>query len=375
MTILLSVLLNAALLIGAFNVPAKYLSLDYWQDDTFGALSYTTLTGTEQLANFPTLWNATLASLDTQVMELSDWYATTSAAQLTTLANLSTVGTITSGNWNGTAIPVAYNGTGTTSPTSNQVMIGNGSSGFKVVGFGNSGEFLTSGGAGVAPSWTAAAINQAANYSWTGFHSFTTGFFSQSTSTHATTTTSLGLGTSSYLLPAAPAASTTMLSVSGSSPYRLSWVKPPHFVISSDNSGNGTTQTSTTTVKTVTIPAGTLGPNDTLDIRTTHGVVSNPLGATCFHTLQFGDGTATTTAVNDFSDQGNIFATLTVTNKNSLTAQSYFGIKSNTALSNIAPNNTTYNTANAFFITISARTANASQSCGLLTLSVEQTRP
>jgi hypothetical protein len=52
-------------------------------------------------------------------------------------------------------------------------MFGNGSSGFKVIGFGTSGQFLTSGGAGSAPSWSTASIDQAGNYIWTGGHIFT----------------------------------------------------------------------------------------------------------------------------------------------------------------------------------------------------------
>lgn len=88
--------------------------------------------------------------------------------------NITTLGTITTGTWNGTAIDVARQGTGSTSPTLNQVILGNAGSGFKVVsGFGNSGDILTSAGAGTAPTWTT-GISSGANVTWTGIHIFNT---------------------------------------------------------------------------------------------------------------------------------------------------------------------------------------------------------
>jgi hypothetical protein len=53
------------------------------------------------------------------------------------------------------------------------VILGNGTAGFKVVsGFGTSGQFLTSNGSGAAPTWTTSAIDQGADYTWTGTHTF-----------------------------------------------------------------------------------------------------------------------------------------------------------------------------------------------------------
>lgn len=48
-----------------------------------------------------------------------------SNTSLTSLANLATVGTITSGTWNGTTIDVAHGGTGQTTYTNGQLLIGN----------------------------------------------------------------------------------------------------------------------------------------------------------------------------------------------------------------------------------------------------------
>lgn len=153
----------------------NYLPLDILQfnkpEQTFGS-TITTIAGTDTLSSSRTTINNNFSNLNSTKIENS----TTSVAAITTLANLSTIGTIASGIWNGTAIGVGYGGTGTTSPTSNQVMLGNGASGFKVVsGFGSSGQFLTSNGAATAPTWQTSAVDQAANYTWTGLHTFNTG--------------------------------------------------------------------------------------------------------------------------------------------------------------------------------------------------------
>lgn len=129
----------------------------------------TTLTGSNNLSDFPTTYNANLAALNAGKMEIS----TTTLPLITTLSNLSTVGTITSGTWNGDAITAPYGGTGSTTLTSNYVLLGNGASGIKhVSGFGSSGQFLTSNGSGAAPTWQTSAINLGDNYAWTGLHTF-----------------------------------------------------------------------------------------------------------------------------------------------------------------------------------------------------------
>lgn len=120
--------------------------------------SITTINGSDTLSNSRTTINNNFSALNSGKVENSDLYATTTMTQITSLPNLitsalQTVGTIMTGVWNGTAIGVGYGGTGTTTPTSNQVIIGNGSSGFKVIGFGTSGQFLQSNGNATAPSW------------------------------------------------------------------------------------------------------------------------------------------------------------------------------------------------------------------------------
>ena len=95
----------------------------------------------------------------------------TTLAGLTSASALATVGTITSGTWSGTAILTAKGGTGSTTLASNQVLLGNGTGNIGIVaGLGTTGQYLTSNGAGTAPTWQTSAIDTAINYTWTGNH-------------------------------------------------------------------------------------------------------------------------------------------------------------------------------------------------------------
>lgn len=134
----------------------------------------TAITGTTKVSDLDTILTTNLNALNTDKLEASSLYGSTTLPYITTLANLSTIGTITSGTWNGTVVGVAYGGTASTTICSNNVLLGNGSSGFKCAnGHGTSGQFLTSNGAGVAPTWQSSSVNQTLDYSWTGEHSFT----------------------------------------------------------------------------------------------------------------------------------------------------------------------------------------------------------
>jgi hypothetical protein len=65
---------------------------------------------------------------------------------VTTLSSLASVGTITSGTWNATTIAVNRGGTGLTTLTANNVILGNGTSTPQFVAPGSSGNVLTSNG-------------------------------------------------------------------------------------------------------------------------------------------------------------------------------------------------------------------------------------
>lgn len=152
----------------------------------------TTINATDLIKDSRAVINANLANLNADKLERSAWFGTTTAPQLTTLANLATVGTITSGTWNGTTLTVAKGGTGSTTLSSNQVLLGNGASAIiQVAGLGTSGMFLTSGGAGVPPTWTSASVNQALDYIWTGYHTFANAGFTMATGTFAMSSSSV----------------------------------------------------------------------------------------------------------------------------------------------------------------------------------------
>ena len=61
---------------------------------------------------------------------------------------MATVGTITSGTWNGTTIDVSNGGTEVTSLTSNGVLIGNGTSAITAVDLSTKGSILVGDGSG-----------------------------------------------------------------------------------------------------------------------------------------------------------------------------------------------------------------------------------
>ncbi len=70
----------------------------------------------------------------------------TSRAPAAGSASITTVGTITSGTWNGTTIAVANGGTGATTLAANNVILGNGTGAVQTVAPGTSGNVLTSNG-------------------------------------------------------------------------------------------------------------------------------------------------------------------------------------------------------------------------------------
>src|SRR3990167_4097302 len=134
----------------------------------------TTITGTTKVSDLDTILTANFNALNADKLEASSLYGSTTLPYITTLSGLASIGTITTGIWNGTGIDVARQGTGTTTLCLNNVILGNAGSGFKCAdGHGVSGEFLTSNGAGTAPTWQASTVSLTADYTWTGEHSFT----------------------------------------------------------------------------------------------------------------------------------------------------------------------------------------------------------
>jgi hypothetical protein len=98
--------------------------------------------------------NAITANLTGTATNASNATTVTGATQnsITSIPNLTTVGTITSGTWNANAVGAAYGGTGLTTLTANNVILGNGTSAVNFVSPGSSGNVLTSNGT----TWTSA---------------------------------------------------------------------------------------------------------------------------------------------------------------------------------------------------------------------------
>ena len=145
------------------------------EEQSLGAI--TTILGTDRLTDSRTTINDNFTDLDTTKMEM----ATSSIDSITTLSNLTAVGALSSGSLTTgfTAIPVSLGGTGTTTPETYRVMLGDGSNGLTMASTsGTNGQFLTSSGDGSYPTWSTSAIDEGANYSWSGIHSFaSTGTF------------------------------------------------------------------------------------------------------------------------------------------------------------------------------------------------------
>lgn len=172
MNILITVIVSAAVAIASFFGAYNYIPQDILQitssSPTLGA-AITTIAGSDTISSSRTTINTNFANLDSDKIEVS----TTTLPVITTLTNLVTVGTIGTGVWQGTAVTVANGGTGSTTLSSNQVLLGAGTTQVAVVnGFGASGQFLTSNGDATAPTWQTSAVSLTDSYDWTGLHTF-----------------------------------------------------------------------------------------------------------------------------------------------------------------------------------------------------------
>ena len=174
------------------------IRISCWREPVLG-VSLTTITGSTLISDLDTVLTDNFNALNNGKIENS----TTSVAAITTLSNLVTVGALSSGSLASgfTTITVPLGGTGSTTLSSNSVLLGNGTGAIKTVsGLGSNGNFLQSTGAGSAPIWASSAVDTSASYVWTGMHTFSLGattsasttidrlFARFSTTTQATTT-------------------------------------------------------------------------------------------------------------------------------------------------------------------------------------------
>lgn len=132
-----------------------------------GLGAITTILGTDKLSDSRTTINDNFTDLDTTKMEM----ATTSVAGITTLSNLDSIGTITTGVWNGTNIIATNGGTGLTSYATGDIIFASGANTLTQLVASSTNEVLTL--IGGVPVWKDAVINQANNFTWTGDHLWT----------------------------------------------------------------------------------------------------------------------------------------------------------------------------------------------------------
>lgn len=162
-TILISVIVFTVLV----NVPIKYFSYNYWFNRDLGALSTTDVQTTDNLSDWPTLYNANLAILDSELLELADFFSTTTISNITALAGLTTVGTIGTGVWEATDVGVAHGGTGKSAWTQYLIPYADTTTSFSQIPIGTNGQVLTSNGAGSVASFQDGTINQNIAYDFT----------------------------------------------------------------------------------------------------------------------------------------------------------------------------------------------------------------
>lgn len=184
--------LVVSIVVGLFmlNAPAKWFNLHLSAPRS--GTAFTTLAGTENLSAFPTTYDANLVltANQTAANSFTALNTFTSASSSKFSAYQSSFGGTATSSFDTTGaltlitpLTVANGGTASTTLSSNQLLLGNGTSLVKTVsGWGGSGQFLTSNGAGVAPTWQSSSVDQTAAYNWTGLHSFS------ATTTMATST-------------------------------------------------------------------------------------------------------------------------------------------------------------------------------------------
>ncbi len=285
LTISSSVILS---ILGAYFL-VSYTPLSFFPDivhRTFGS-TVTTILGSDTISGSRTTINTNFSNLNSDKAENT----VATLASLTSAAALATVGTITSGTWNGGVIFPTWGGSGSSTLSSNQILLGNGTGAVKVVnGFGTSGQFLTSNGAGQAPSFQSASVDQTQNYSWTGNHNFIGNTYIKNLNASSTVV----LGGITYTSPPSQAfASSTVLANDGAG--KQYWINQSERLLFANFQVNlGTTANSaTTSLYTVAIPAGTLTVSSFLRM-TMNAITTGNAGERCSYDVSYGDGNATT---------------------------------------------------------------------------------
>lgn len=164
-------------LVGIYRyIPLHYIESFSVKNLRLGS-DITTINGTDTLSSSRSVINTNFTNLNNGKTEVSSSSiaAITTLANLTSAAALATVGTLTSGSLGSgfTTVVAGRGGTGSTTLSANQVLLGSTTNAVNVVsGWGTSGQFLTSNGTTLAPTWQTSAVDQGIDYTWTGVHGF-----------------------------------------------------------------------------------------------------------------------------------------------------------------------------------------------------------
>jgi len=257
-TIVVSAIVAYATMFGIYNfLPVTYLTIESTQ--SLGA-TITTIASTDKLSDSRAVINTNFANLNSDKIEVS----TTTLPVVTTMTGLVTVGALASGSLASgfTPVTVPLGGTGSTTLSSNQVLLGNGTGNIGLVStLGASGQFLTSGGAGTPPTWTTSAVDQTDDYDFTGSFAVSGNSFFENFNASST----LILNTVSLAFPALQGASSTVFANNGSG--TLTSTQLPRLILSTATDVTSAA-TSDTVVATTTLSGNVLGTNGII-----HGVV------------------------------------------------------------------------------------------------------
>lgn len=287
MQLILTALFSAVISLGGMFLAYNYVPLDAVSVNVPQNLgsTITTILGTDTLSSSRAVINTNFSNLNTDKLQSGD---TASSLTITT----GTIGTLTLTN----ALGVANGGTASTSISLNSVILGNGTSGFKTVtGHGVSGQFLTSGGAGAAPTWTTSALDLTLNYNWTGTNLF------KNLNASSTSANPIVLNGLSFNTQATRQASSTVLTEDGSG--NLRFITPQSYVLGANSRLLFTTSsTATSSGATVRIPANTLSDVASLDVQATVSAVSN--STYCAWDIGLGNGSATS-SIGQWRQAGN----------------------------------------------------------------------
>lgn len=134
----------------------------------------TPLTGTTTISSYPTIHNDNFTVLQRDKLDI----ASTSIASILSLPNLgftvaTNTGVLASSTYRGSIIETSFGGTGTGSPARFRILLGSSTAPIAIAtSTGSAGQVLASNGENSPPSWQSITADTAANYTWTGRHSF-----------------------------------------------------------------------------------------------------------------------------------------------------------------------------------------------------------